>query len=109
MTKRPPGFRPLVPDVAPVTKALERSETLSSLMDRLRASQACLAAAKSCLPPPLAAHLKSGSFDHEGWTLLVPNAAVSAKLRQFQPYLMGALAKRGLKVTAIRVKVQQAG
>lgn len=106
MIQRPASFKPMVPDVPSVNRALDRSETLSSLMERLQASQACLAAAKACLPPALAAHVKSGSFDHEGWTLLAPNAAVSAKLRQLQPRLMEALAKKGLKVNAIRVKVQ---
>jgi len=38
--------------------------------------------------------------------VLAANAAVSAKLRQLQPRLVMALADRGLKVTAIRVKVQ---
>ena len=37
--------------------ALERSETLASLMQRLRASQECLAAVKTCLPPAMAAHV----------------------------------------------------
>lgn len=106
MIQRPSSFRPLVPDVPTVTRALEQSETLSSLMQRLRASQACLATVKACLPPALAAHVKSGTLDHEGWTLLAPNAAVSAKLRQLQPRLIEALAKKGLKVNAIRVKVQ---
>jgi hypothetical protein len=43
--------------------------------------------------------------DEEGWTLLAPNSAVSAKLRQLQPRLMDALAAKGLKVNAIRVKI----
>ncbi|HEX5313010.1 DciA family protein [Aquabacterium sp.] len=106
MFQRPSSFKPLVPDVPSVTRALEQSETMVTLMQRLQASQACLAVAKACLPPALAAYIKSGSIDHEGWTLLAPNAAVSAKLRQLQPRILEALAKKGLKVNAIRVKVQ---
>lgn len=106
MIQRSSSFKPLVPDVPSVTRALEQSETLSSLMQRLQVAQACLAVVKASLPPALAAHVKSGSLDHEGWTLLAPNAAVSAKLRQLQPRLLEALAQRGLKVNAIRVKVQ---
>ncbi|MGE5452550.1 MAG: DciA family protein [Acidobacteriota bacterium] len=106
MSQRFSSFRPSIPDVPSVTRALEQSETLFSLMQRLQASQACLSVVKACLPPALAAHVKSGSFDHEGWTLLAPNAAVSAKLRQLQPRLIEALAKQDLKVNAIRVKVQ---
>ncbi len=106
MIQRYSGFKPSVPNVPSVTRALEKSDALSSLMQRLQASQACLAVVKACLPPALAAHVKSGTLDHEGWTLLAPNAAVSAKLRQLQPRLIEALAQKGLKVNAIRVKVQ---
>ena len=54
----------------------------------------------------LAAHVKAGPLDDEGWTLLAANSAVSAKLRQLQPRLMEALAENGLKVNAIRVRIQ---
>lgn len=99
-------LRPMVPDVDPVARALERAVPLSSLLQRLQASQACLEAIKPCLPPGLAPFVKAGPWDEEGWTVLAANAAVSAKLRQLQPRLVMALADRGLKVTAIRVKVQ---
>jgi len=98
-------FKPMVPDVPQVKSALERSETLASLMQRLRASQECLAAVKSCLPAAMAAHVKAGPIDEEGWTLLAANAAVSAKLRQLQPRIAAALAAKGIKVNAIRVRV----
>ena len=35
-----------------------------------------------------------------------PSAAAAAKLRQLQPRLMETLAKKGLKVNAIRIRVQ---
>ena len=57
------------------------------------------------LPPAMAAHVKAGPIDEEGWTLLAANAAVSAKLRQLQPRIVAALAAKGIKVTAIRVRV----
>ena len=69
-------------------------------------SQACLEAIRASLPPAMAAHVKAGPLDEEGWTLLAANSAVSAKLRQLQPRLIEALAKKGLKVNAIRVRVQ---
>ena len=47
----------MVPDVPPVTRALDRASPLSSLMQRLRHSQACLEAVKEVLPPSLAALL----------------------------------------------------
>jgi hypothetical protein len=99
-------YKPMVPDVPAVTTALGRSQPLASLLQRLRASQACLEVVRACLPPAMAAHVKAGPLDEEGWTLLAANAAVSAKLRQFQPRLAEALAQKGLKVNAIRVRVQ---
>lgn len=99
-------YKPMVPDVPQVTSALGRSQPLASLMQRLKASQACLEAVRVCLPPAMVAYVKAGPIDEEGWTLLAANAAVSAKLRQLQPRLIETLAKRGLKVNAIRVRVQ---
>lgn len=96
----------MVPDVPQVARALDRAVPLSSLLQRLQASQACLEAIKPCLPPSLAACVKAGPWDEEGWTVLAANAAVSTKLRQLQPRLVMALADKGLKVTAIRIKVQ---
>lgn len=75
-------------------------------MQRLQRSQACLEAVKAVLPPALAAQLQAGPLDDEGWTLLVASPAVSAKLRQSMPHLNDALAEKGLKVNAIRVKVR---
>ncbi len=104
---KPLRIKPMVPDVPPVTKALNRSSPLASLLQRLKASQNCLDAVKACLPPALAAAVKAGPFDEAGWTILAANAAVSAKLRQLQPRLAQALADQGLKVNAIRVRVQK--
>lgn len=106
-TFRPAVLRPMVPDVPPVQNAMQRAGALGSLLSRLKASQECLEVVKACLPPAMAAHVRSGALDDEGWTLLAANSAVSAKLRQLQPDLMGALKKKGLKVNAIRVRVQR--
>ena len=90
-----------------MSSTLQRTGTMASLMQRLQMSQACLDTVKACLPPAMASHVSSGALDHDGsWTLLAANSAVSAKLRQLQPRLMDALADRGLKVNAIRVRVQ---
>ena len=93
----------MVPDVPPVTRALDQAAPLASL--RLKVSQACLDAVRRILPDGLSSQVKAGPFDEGGWTLLAANAAVSAKLRQLQPRLHEALAAKGLKVNAIRVKV----
>ena len=100
------AFRPSVPEVPAVTSALAQSAPLASLMQRLRASQQCLEAVRSVLPAGLAMHVQAGPLDDEGWTLLAANAAVSSKLRQLQPRLMEALLKKGLRVNAIRLRVQ---
>jgi hypothetical protein len=102
-------YKPMTPDVPQVTQAMGRSNPLASLMQRLQMSQACLDAIRPSLPPAMAASVKAGPLDDEGWTLLAANAAVSAKLRQLQPRLIEALAKKGLKVNAIRVRVQKTG
>lgn len=100
------AFRPAVADVPAVKTALDHSAPLASLMQRLRASQQCLEAVRTVLPAGLAMHVQAGPLDDEGWTLLAANAAVSSKLRQLQPRLMEALLKKGLKVNAIRLRVQ---
>jgi len=101
-------LKPMVPDVPPVTSVMGRGQTpLASLMQRLKASQAYLEVVRTCLTPAMAAHVQAGPLDDEGWTLLAANSAVSAKLRQLQPRLIEALAEKGLKVSAIRVRVQK--
>jgi hypothetical protein len=102
-------FVPMVPDVPTVKTVLDRSEPLGSLLQRLRASQQCMEAVRPVLPAGLVPHVHPGPLDDEGWTLLAANAAVSSKLRQLQPRLMEALAQKGLKVNAIRLRVQTPG
>ncbi len=105
---KPASFKPMVPDVPPVSRVMARRQSaLAGLMQRLRRSQACLAAVREVLPSGLASQLQAGGWDDEGWTLLVPNSAVSAKLRQWLPRLQEVLAAKGLKVNAIRVKVSR--
>jgi hypothetical protein len=104
------NFKPMVPDVPPVARVMARRQsTLSGLMQRLQRSEACLAVVRAQLPAAMANQLKAGGWDDEGWTLLVSNSALSAKLRQWQPRLMDALAAQGLKVNAIRVKIANGG
>ncbi len=106
MNLRRPTRKPSVPDVPTVDRAIQRSTPLSSLMYRLEMSQRCLAAVSKSLPPSVLPYVKAGPYDEEGWTLLVANTALSAKLRQLQPRLMEALVRQGLKVNAIRLRVQ---
>ena len=97
---------PIVPDVPAIQVALERSEPLVTLMQRLNASRQCMDAVRPVLPPSLLPHVQAGPLDDEGWTLVVANAAVSSKIRQLQPRMVQALLEKGLKVNAIRLRVQ---
>ncbi len=93
--------------VEPLTlaEALDASEPLARLSDRLRRSRALFAAVVKVIPPGLAAHVQAGPADDEGWSLLCANASVAAKLRQLVPRLERQLHERGLVVASIRIKV----
>jgi hypothetical protein len=71
----------------------------------MRQSNAYLAAVGPAIPAGLAAHIRPGPVDDEGWSLLCANASVAAKLRQLVPHLEQRLKDGGHAVAAIRVKV----
>lgn len=86
-------------------QALDRSEPLARLTQRLRESSARLAAITGDLPPALRPLVQAGPIDDKGWTLLAANGAVSAKLRQVLPALEARLAELGWPALPIRVRV----
>jgi hypothetical protein len=96
----------MTPDAMRMQEALGRSAPLARLQQLLRESQARFDAVRTVLPAALASHVKPGPIDEHGWSLLVANASVAAKLRQLQPRLEDVLKARGWQVTAIRIKVQ---
>jgi len=96
----------MTPNALRMEDALGRSAPLARLQQLLRESQARLDAIRPVLPGPLAQHVKAGPIDENGWSLLVANAAVAAKLRQLRPRLEEVLRARGWQVTSIRIKVQ---
>jgi hypothetical protein len=98
--------QPIVPDSLPVADALRRSAPLAHLRERLSDSNARFAAIQFLLPAALAAHVKPGPVDEEGWSLLCANTPVAAKLRQLQPRLEEVLRQRGWQISVIRIKVQ---
>jgi hypothetical protein len=104
------AVNPKQPQVTPnalrIEQALDRSAPLVRLQQLMRESNARFDAVRHVLPAALAAHVKPGPVDSEGWSLLVANASVAAKLRQLQPRLEDALKGREWQVTAIRIKVQ---
>ncbi len=89
----------------PLRDVLGHSAPLARLQLLLRDSNARFEAIRPFLPGALAAHVKPGPVDDDGWSLLAANAAVAAKLRQLQPRLENALRTQGWQPTAIRVKV----
>jgi hypothetical protein len=89
-----------------VAGALARNETLASIAARMAESQGRLVTVAGGLPPGLAREIRSGPIDDEGWTLLVSNAAVAAKLRHLLPHLQETLKSEGLRDLPIRVHVR---
>lgn len=97
--------RPAVPDALPITAALRGSAPLTSLWQRVQDSNARFAAVRAQMPVALAAHVRAGPVDEDGWTLLAANAAVAAKLRQLEPRMQTALLAGGWPQGVIRIKV----
>jgi hypothetical protein len=89
----------------PLAEALGSNETLGSLLQRLRQSQARLAAIEPLLPAGLVGQVRAGALDDKAWVLLADHAAAAAKLRQLQPELQAALAAAGWPEPPIRIKV----
>ena len=102
----PKGVRASVPDPLPVAQALRQHDGLARLGERLEASRRRLRIIAPALPGNLLASVQSGPLDEEGWSLLVANAAVAAKLRHLLPRLEALLAQAGLP-GRIRIKLLQ--
>jgi hypothetical protein len=86
--------------------ALDQSQPLTSLLQRLEQSRARFAAIRGHLPDGLRDNVRPGPLDDTGWSLLVQSGAVAAKLRQLLPTLEAALLAQGWQATPIRIRVQ---
>lgn len=106
MSTRP--VAPVTPDALRLREALARSAPLAALAQRLRESDDRFATIRPHLAPALAAHVRPGPLDADGWSLLAANPAVAAKLRQLQPRLEAALAAGGWPAVQLRIKVRPA-
>jgi hypothetical protein len=95
-----------VPHQLPLAAALRGSEPLTSLLQRLRQSQARLETIRPGLPEALWPAVQPGPVDDAGWSLLVSNPAAAAKLRQLLPQLQEQLAQAGWAPLPIRLRVQ---
>jgi hypothetical protein len=95
-----------VPLPTSLAGAIASSDSLTSLAARLRESEQRLAAIAPLLPDTLARELRAGPIDDEGWSVLVSNAAVAAKLRQLLPRLSDELRARSFRDLPIRVRLR---
>jgi hypothetical protein len=93
----------------PLSQALQGSEPLARLAERLKESKRRFECIEALLPPPLAGLAKPGPVDAHGWTLLALTPAVAAKLRQLVPLLEAQLTEAGHSALPIRIKVQPGG
>ena len=88
-----------------LSSALGRSESLTGLLQRMRDSQARLAAIADLLPEGLQGTVRAGPLDDAQWVLLVGHAAAAAKLRQLLPALEARLVAAGWVGPALKIKV----
>ena len=96
----------MTPDALRLTQALQLSAPLARLRQRVQESNERFEAIRPALPAAMAAHVKPGPVDEQGWSLLCANASVAAKLRQLQPRLEQIVRDHGWPVSTIRVKVE---
>ncbi len=94
------------PGTLSLGSALDQSQPLAKLLQRLQESRARYAAIRAELPEALRDQVRPGPLDDAGWSLLVPNGAAASKLRQLVPALDATLCSQGWQPTPIRVKVQ---
>ena len=93
------------PGTLELGEALDQNAALGRLMQRLRESQQRFQAIEACIPKPLAAAVKAGPLDEQGWTLLAAHGSAAAKLRQLVPLFEQALLQSGWTALAIRIKL----
>jgi hypothetical protein len=108
MDSKPPRPSPVTPNSMAIGEALQQSAPLARLRLLMQDSNDRFEAVCAGLPAGLARHVSPGPVDEAGWSLLVANASVAAKVRQLQPRLEEILRERGWQPTVIRVKVRSA-
>ncbi len=97
--------QPLVPLPTPVAEAFRSSQVWQQLAARLQEAQSRLAIVHALLPASLQPHVKTGGVDEDHWTLLVPSAAMAAKLRQWLPALQTELRQAGFKELRLQIRI----
>jgi hypothetical protein len=89
-----------------LARALDRSEPLALLLQRVRESRERFDVISVLLPPALLGSVRPGPLDEAAWSVLVDHAAAAAKLRQMLPDLQSALTEHGWPQPAIKIKIQ---
>jgi hypothetical protein len=97
---------PARPGTLSLGAALDQSQPLVRLLQRLQESRERFAAIREQLPEALREQVRPGPLDDKGWSLLVPSGAAASKLRQLVPQIEAALLAQGWQGTSIRIKVQ---
>ena len=95
-----------LPPALPLSQVLNENAALQRLSQRLRESNRRFEVATRALPPALRQQLRAGPVDEDGWTLLAPNAAVAAKLRQLLPRIEQQLRDEGFGDKRIRIHLR---
>ena len=90
----------------PLARALDGSEPLANLLQRLRESQRRWEVVAPLLAGDLAAAARPGPLDESAWVILAEHAAAAAKLRQCLPLIEQALAAAGWLSPSVKVKVR---
>ena len=102
----PPRGAAVMPSPAvPIARAIGDSAPLTRLVERLRQSSRRFDDLRAALPAAMQSHVRPGPIDDQGWTLLVTNPAVAAKLRQLLPDLAACQQQAGWPPIDIRVRV----
>jgi hypothetical protein len=86
---------------------LKQSPDMHGLMERVRRSQNCLQVILPMLPPGFKSQVLAGPIDQDEWCLLVRSPAVSTKLRQLLPRMVGVLQQQNMGVQKIRITIQR--
>ena len=91
---------------AHVQQFAQEAPAFASLMRQIEVARARMDVIRPLLQPALRAQVQPGALGQESWSLLAPNAAAAARLRQQAPALLGALQRAGHEVERLDIKVR---